>query len=67
MKIGKQGSLVVFAPECDYEYEWLMVSDNCASQWEGNKLIVDRLDADCILEDAYRLFEVSKVSNDCIL
>ncbi len=41
MQVSDQGSIVVFIPEGDYEYEWLMLSTNAEPwQWQGRSLCV---------------------------
>jgi hypothetical protein len=51
MIINDQGSVVVFQPEGDYEYEWMMVNlDTESWQWHGKSLVVDHRPAEGLIE-----------------
>ena len=51
MVVNDQGSVVVFTPEGDYEYEWLMLNtDNEPWQWQGRSLVVDHRPAQGLVE-----------------
>ncbi len=51
MRIDDQGTVVLFIPESDLEYEWLTVNvENEPWQWMGRSLAVDHRYADGLIE-----------------
>jgi hypothetical protein len=51
MIIRNEGSIVLFQPEGDFEYEWLMTSvESEPWQWMGRSLAVDYRMADNLIE-----------------
>jgi hypothetical protein len=51
MIIDNQGSVVVFQPQGDLEYEWLILNVDAADwQWQGKSLAVDHRYAEDLVE-----------------
>lgn len=51
MKFTNDGSVVMFSPEGDYEYEWLMLNtDSEPYQWLGRNLVIDHRMAEDLIE-----------------
>jgi hypothetical protein len=51
MIIDNQGSVVVFSPEGDLEYEWLTLNTETEPyQWQGRSLVVDHRYAEDLIE-----------------
>jgi len=51
MQVDNQGTVFIFVPEGDYEYEWLTVNlDTQPYQWFGTSLTVDYRFADDIID-----------------
>lgn len=51
MIIEDQGSVVLFTPEGDFEYEWLVLNtESEAWQWQGKSLVCDHRPAQGLVE-----------------
>jgi hypothetical protein len=51
MIVQNEGTVVMFTPEGDYEYEWMMVNLETESwQWQGRSLVVDHRPAQDLIE-----------------
>jgi hypothetical protein len=51
MVVNDQGSVVIFTPEGDFEYEWMMLNLETESwQWQGRSLVVDHRPAQDLVD-----------------
>lgn len=51
MNVKNDGSVVLFTPEGDFEYEWMMLNlETEGWQWLGKSLVVDHRMADDLYE-----------------
>jgi hypothetical protein len=51
MVVSDQGSIVVFTPESDYEYEWMTLNLQTEDwQWQGRSLVVDHRPAQDLVD-----------------
>lgn len=51
MVVNDQGTVVIFTPEGDLEYEWMMINlETEAWQWQGKSLVVDHRPAQDLIE-----------------
>ena len=51
MVVNDQGSVVIFTPEGDFEYEWMMLAlETEPWQWQGRSLVVDHRPAQGLVE-----------------
>lgn len=51
MVVNDQGSVVIFTPEGDFEYEWMMLNlETEPWQWQGRSLVVDHRPAQDLVE-----------------
>jgi hypothetical protein len=60
MRVVDKGSIIMFVPECESEYEWLLINtDHEHYQWVVNKLVVDRRMSyniiECIISDGFHV------------
>ena len=52
MKIDNQGSIILFSPQGDEEYNWLVECvDSEPYQWLGNSLAVDHRMAGALIDE----------------
>jgi hypothetical protein len=51
MRIDNQGSVIMFQPDGDFEYEWLTLNTDAEPyQWLGRNLVVDHRMAEDLLQ-----------------